>query len=236
MLTVILSLMFVRNTALAAPVVTPVPVAKSSGAAVTCARKDLRRRDCRLTRGAYTLRLLEKTVVWNDGKAHAVDPLPLVGAGVEWERVRFEMLGGRPILQLWFWDEGSKETAEVQSLHWYVSEFVGEKLNVLAEGVVRKRRQLTSIAEAAPAAAGAKTSKPIAKGPKFIMDKSEERHGVRAVKGDVLEWRLGGETRRLTRGAEHANVRSSASAPAHGGSEHGSSTTNSHGMSTTHDH
>ena len=64
--------------------------------------------------GAYKLRLLTETIARDDGTWHTVDMMPLKGAGIDWERVRFDMFKDWPVLQLWIWDKGEGE-AQVQA-------------------------------------------------------------------------------------------------------------------------
>ena len=173
------------------------PVANKSN----CSARELRGLDCRLISGQYNLRLLEKTIAWSDGTWHTVDPLPLVGEGLEWEKVRFEIMGQRPILQLWLWDKGVGE-AGVQSLHWYVCDVEKRKLTVLAEGIVRKRHLKVPppAPEPAPGAPPPKAGKTAAtavlapKGPpprQFMYD-TMEPHALSLLKNGKLQWTLGG--------------------------------------------
>lgn len=152
-----------------------------------CTAKELSGQDCWLRAGGYNLRLLEGTIAWNNGVRHFVDPTPLRGEGVSWERVRFELFKSRPVLQLWFWDQGEGE-AKVQSLHWYVLETGSRRLDVLAEGVVRKRHRETP---AQPVAEGAKPA-PV----RYIHD-PWEAHSLKLLKNGDLEWHLGRQTKIL---------------------------------------
>lgn len=145
----------------------------------TCTSRELQRKDCRLHSGLYNLRLLDKTVAWTDGTWRTVDPLPLVGAQIEWEKAQFHFLGGRPILQLWIWDQGTGE-AQVGSLHWYIADAERRRLTILAEGVVRKRRRKSDVGEPT----------------RYLLD-GLVSHGLKARRGGGLEWRLGSETKLL---------------------------------------
>jgi hypothetical protein len=100
--------------------------------------------------------------------------MPLKG---DWEKMHFEKMAGRPILQMWIWDQGSGET-KVQSLHWYVAEVAKSKMQILAEGIVRRRHL--------------RSEKP----GDFIYD-GFEKHELKANKQGKLEWRLGSQTRIL---------------------------------------
>lgn len=177
----VLVLLFICNASMAA------------GSKTTCTKRELKALDCRLYTGAYNLRLLEKTVAWDDGTWHTVDPIPLVGEGVEWEKIQFEMLAQHPILQMWIWDKGVGESG-VQSLHWYVADAEKRKLTVLAEGVVRKRH-LKAVIDAAPAAVatakGKPPSPPPAPPPHYLYD-AMEPHSLKTGKGGQLQWTLGG--------------------------------------------
>lgn len=143
----------------------------------TCSARELRRFDCRLVIGARALRLLPETVAREDGVWHTVDQMPLKG---DWEKFRFEIMDGRPILQMWIWDSGSGES-QVQSLHWYVTEVGQAKMEILADGVVRRRRVR-------------------AKEPKtdFIYD-GWEKHELKARKGGGLDWRLGTQSKLISK-------------------------------------
>jgi hypothetical protein len=155
-----------------------------------CSSKELLRQDCRLSSRGYSIRLLGRTVVWNDGTWHTVDPLPLEKETVEWERVNFQFLAGRPILQLWFWGDGLGET-KVQSLHWYVTDGEKRKFTILSEGVVRKRRQ-----EPPKPIEGFDKPKVLPK-PKYLYD-GWETQSLKALPHGNLEWRLGDKKKLLT--------------------------------------
>jgi hypothetical protein len=162
---------------------TAAPSAKSR-----CTAKELGGQDCWLKAGVYSLRLLEGTIAWNTGVRHFVDPTPLRGEGVSWERAQFEMFKTRPILQLWFWDKGEGE-AKVQSLHWYVLETTPRRLDVLVEGVVRKRHRETS-----PDQTAAENANPAPV--RYIYD-PWETHSLKLLKNGDLEWHLGRQTKIL---------------------------------------
>ena len=138
-----------------------------------CSARELKRQDCRLNVGAHTVRLLLASIAREDGVWHTVDEMPLKG---EWEKMRFEIVSGRPILQLWIWDAGSGESP-VQALHWYVTEIGKEKMKILAEGVVRRRR--------------VKDGKPGT----YIYD-AWEKHDLKSTKAG-LEWWLGTQKKEL---------------------------------------
>ncbi|MGZ3723275.1 MAG: hypothetical protein ACXVA9_10110, partial [Bdellovibrionales bacterium] len=106
---------------------------------LTCTAKEIARMDCRLISGTYNIRILPKTIAWNDGTWHTVDDMPLKGEAIAWEKIQFAFLNGWPILQLWIWEKGFSET-EVQSMHWFVADAEKRKFTILAEGIVRKRR------------------------------------------------------------------------------------------------
>ncbi len=148
-----------------------------------CGDRELARKDCRLVLRPYEIRMTQDTITWFDGTWRTVDDLPLKGEGVEWQKARFEILNGAPILQLWLWDPGQGET-KVQSLHWYVTTARDRKLRILAEGVVRKRRQ--------------KVVNEDSDKHQFIYD-AMEPHSLKAVKG-ALEWKLRNETKRMESG------------------------------------
>ena len=142
---------------------------------LACAARELKSQDCHLYAGSYDLRLLKTTLAWNDGTWHTVDPLPLAGDGVEWDKVEFGLMAGRPILQLWIWDKGVGES-KVQSLHWFTADAEKRKLTLLAEGVVRKRTPR-----------GEKETP--------LYDRADP-HGVR-LKGKRLEWWLGSKAKEI---------------------------------------
>ncbi len=102
----------------------------------SCTARELKNQDCRLVIAAHQIRLLSDTIARDLGTAHVVDPMPLKG---DWEKMTFEITHGRPILQLWIWDNGKGE-APVQSLRWYTADARPGAIKVLAEGVVRRRR------------------------------------------------------------------------------------------------
>ena len=142
-----------------------------------CTARELQRQDCRLSIGTYKVRLTSETVVRDDGTWHIVDPMPLKGSGVTWQKIRFDMLKGWPVLQLWLWDSGQGE-ATVQALHWYVTDAERRQLSTLAEGVVSRRR--------------AKENK------KYIQD-AFDRHSLKVLKSGDLEWTLGKSKKTFSR-------------------------------------
>lgn len=151
-----------------------------------CSSKELQRKDCRLVAAPFNLRLLDSTVAHDNGTWRMVDPLPLHGEGVQWEKIRFEFLAQRPILQLWLWDAG-EGAAAVQSLHWIVADFNDRKMTVLDRGVVRKRRVKKVPADEAEV-------KPL-KQP-YIYD-AWETHELKVLKNGELEWTLGRDKKNL---------------------------------------
>jgi len=148
----------------------------------TCNEKDLTRQDCRLRDGAYNVRLLSDTVAWHDGTWHTVEEIPLKGEQSAWEKMRFDLMGGWPILQLWIWDQGAGE-GQVQSLHWYTVSLFDRKFKILAEGIVRKRRPTV----------GAENEKP-----GFLYD-AWQKHSLKALKNGEVEWILNSEKKNLKR-------------------------------------
>jgi hypothetical protein len=148
---------------------------------LNCSDKELVRMDCRLRAAGYSLRLLAKSVAWNDGTWQTVDEMPLKGEAMAWEKVHFELLGGWPILQLWLWDKGVGEL-QIESLHWYVADAEKRHLTILAEGPVRKRRP-----EGEPQ-----------KKPKFLYDATEP-HALKKLANGDLEWQLGGQKKTLAK-------------------------------------
>lgn len=140
----------------------------------TCRPKELERLDCRLSLGTHKVRLLRETIVRDDGVWHMVDPMPLKIEGVVWEKISLTRMGLHAVIQLYLWDKGEGE-AQVQSLRWYVAALDKARLEILAEGVVRRRR---------------------AKEGGFIYD-AYEKHGLKALKNGALEWTLGSQTRTL---------------------------------------
>lgn len=153
---------------------------------LNCSARELARQDCHLISDAYDFRLLAKTIAWTDGTWHTVDPMPLAGEALEWERIGFRRIGGRPILQIWLWDKGVGES-KVQSLHWYVAEAQPRKVAVLAESVVRKRHSEDMDGEGKKA--------------KYLYD-GWEPHAVRSGPDGALEWRSGGQKKTLPKPAE----------------------------------
>ena len=118
----------------------------------------------------------------------------LKGAGIDWERVRFEIFKDWPILQLWIWDKGEGE-AQVQALRWFVFDATKGDLHKLAEGVVRRRRQKPVPPEGIPVDKAPKK-------PKYILD-GMEKHALKARKDGKLEWSLGREHKVLERKDGH---------------------------------
>ena len=170
--------------------------ARANPEKLNCTAKEIARQDCRLMSGSYNIRLLAKTVAWNDGTWHTVDPMPLNGEAVAWERAHFQFMNGWPILQLWLWEKGTSET-QVQSLRWYVADAEKRKFTILSEGVVRRRR--TEGVEpppeepvVIPVKGAKKAPAPVKKvvvnrGPVYIYD-AWEPHGLKILKNGNLEW------------------------------------------------
>jgi hypothetical protein len=150
-----------------------------------CTAKDLARRDCRLSSAGTNVRLLPESLAWYDGTWHTVEPMPLKGQQSDWEKIEFQFLGGRPILQLWLWDKGTEVTG-VQSLHWLTGELQKRKFKILAEGVVRKRRPKAKDALAAET----KTQ--------YLYDAFIE-HSLKTSKNGDLDWSLGIDKKTLPR-------------------------------------
>jgi len=155
--------------------------ATSGENSVVCRPRELARQDCRLQIAPYNIRLLAETVAWHDGTWYTVDPIPLKNAS--WEKIQFSRLGGRPVLQFWLWDAG---TDGVQALHWYVADAEKRKFQVLAEGIVRRRRARHKPDE-----------KPTDK-ITFIYD-AIEKHSLKAGANGRLIWQLGSQRRELER-------------------------------------
>jgi hypothetical protein len=155
---------------------------------LNCTDQELVRQDCHLVAGLYDIRLLPKTVAWSDGTWHTVDPMPLAGEAVEWERAGFRMLAGRPILQVWLWEKGFSET-QVQSLHWFVADAEKRRLTILQAGIVRKRRP-----EEMPVAPASDKKASVAKDvkKKYLYD-GWEPHYVKGLPNGSLEWQLAGQ-------------------------------------------
>ncbi|HMN67629.1 MAG TPA: hypothetical protein PKC28_03740 [Bdellovibrionales bacterium] len=135
-----------------------------------CNARELKRRDCRLQVGAYMARLTSTTVARDSGTFRAVDDLPLKGEGVEWEKMVLHVEKGWPVLQFWIWDAGQGEP-KVRNLHWYIADGTVQPMKILAEGVVRRRRDK-------------------------IYD-AMETHGVKSLGPGRLEWNLRGERKIL---------------------------------------
>lgn len=154
-----------------------------------CSARELRGQDCRLTAGTYTVRLLNATVERDDGTWHTVDPMPLKGEGVTWEKVKFEVQHGIPLLQIWIWDAG-KGQALVQDLHWFTTDARKGALKILAEGVVRRRRlkPQEEIPVVPNPKKGAKV--PEKKKPEFLYD-GWEKHSAKISKNAHVDWELG---------------------------------------------
>ena len=158
-----------------------------------CSSRELERRDCRLTSGTYNYRILNQTIAGSDGTWHSVNPMPLFGDGIEWEKVQFKILEQLPILQLWLWDKGVGES-QVQSLRWFVVSLEHQHFAVLAEGVVRKRRLKPTPSEGEVQAA--KIVEGASLKPSYLYDKMED-HGLKASKDGFLLWHLGKEKKTL---------------------------------------
>jgi len=169
-----------------------------------CTSQELAKKDCRLTAGPYTVRLLAASVVWNDGIWHTVDPFPNFEDILDWEKVQFLMLGKAPVLQVWVWDKGVGE-AHVQSLHWWVADADKRKLTVLSSSVVRKRRPLVVAGENAPA-----EKRPV----RYLTD-AMEPHSLKALSNGRWEWRLRDQKKVLTPTTSNESVPSHAPQKGH---------------------
>lgn len=151
----------------------------------SCHSRELKRQDCRLSLGAFRLRLLPDTIARDDGTWHTVDPMPLRGEGVAWERTSLDPMGGKKILQLWIWDKGIGETV-VQSLRWYVLDVTQGEMKILSEEVVRRRR---------PKVVTAEEGKPAAE-VQYIYD-AMEKHGLKALPDNSFERMIGNKKKIL---------------------------------------
>jgi hypothetical protein len=149
---------------------------------LSCTAREIQRRDCKLNYVSYEIRLLPDTVVRDDGTWHTVDPMPLAGEGVDWEKIRVDVYQGWPVLQFWLWDKGTGE-AQVQQLHWYVVDGQKANLKTLAENIVRRRRIRPPEGEIDPEEL--KKTKPV-----FIYD-GMEKHDLKVLKNGNLELSLG---------------------------------------------
>jgi hypothetical protein len=148
----------------------------------SCPSRDLKRQDCRLQDESYNVRLLAETVAWFDGTWHTVEEMPLKGKQSSWEKARFEVHQGWPVLQLWLWDNGEGE-GQVQSLHWLTVSLMDRKFTVLAQGIVRKRRP--------------KGDAPADK-PSYLYD-AWQPHSAKMLKNGTIEWELNGRKKNLKR-------------------------------------
>ena len=152
------------------------PTSQAAGR-LACSSRDLKRQDCRLRLGEHNIRLLPATIARDDGVWHTVDDMPLKGEGIVWEKIRFEKVGSRSLLQFWIWDKGTGQ-AQVQSLHWYVADIRKDKMKLLAEGIVRRRRVKDAKGE-------------------FIYD-AYESHGLKPEKNGSITWSLGSQSKVLS--------------------------------------
>jgi hypothetical protein len=151
-----------------------------------CTAREIQLQDCRLSSGTYKLRLLADTIARDDGTWHGVDSMPLKGEGTSWEKIHFKLFNGWPILQMWIWDKPAGE-ANVQQLHWYVGDVRNQtELQVLATGVVRRRRaKNVEVVEGKPA------PKPV-----YTLD-AMEPHSLKLRNDGRLDWSLGSEKKIL---------------------------------------
>jgi hypothetical protein len=165
------------------------PAKAKSADKTVCTRREIQLQDCRLNSGTYKLRLLSETIARDDGTWHGVDNMPLKGEGTSWEKIQFKLFNGWPILQMWIWDKPAGE-ANVQQLHWYVGDVRNQtELQVLATGVVRRRRaKNVEVAEGKPA------PKPV-----YTLD-AMEPHNLKLRKDGRLDWSLGSEKKILDKG------------------------------------
>lgn len=137
-----------------------------------CLSADLKRQDCRLQKGKFKAQLSNKTISWATEIWQSVENLPLSGEGITWEKVILREVGNRLILQMWIWDAGLGES-KVQSLHWYVFDFVEGKMQLRVDEVVRRRHSKMDDQ--------GKTT--------FVLDPME-KHGIKTVlsKKKKIEW------------------------------------------------
>jgi hypothetical protein len=163
--------------------------AKASAKSI-CTARELIGQDCRVYSGSYQIRLLTDTIARDDGTWHTVDPMPLKGDGVTWEKVSFVIEHGQPVLQLWLWDKGIGET-QVQALRWYVADARQGALKILSDGVVRRRR--LKVLEENPADPNVPVAnvKPEEKKKLSFLYDGWEKHSVKVLKNRTLEWELG---------------------------------------------
>lgn len=159
----------------------------------TCLRRELARKDCHLKIGSYQIRLLSASIARDDGTWHMVDPMLLKGEASQWERAKFEIFKGWPVLQLWLWDTGKGES-RVESLHWFTADVRQRELKVLAKGVVRRRH----VAPEPPVETQAVGAPAKHLAPKIIYDQ-EEKHSLKLLKSGELEWTLGREKKSLSK-------------------------------------
>ncbi len=163
---------------------------------LSCTAKELSRLDCRITAGNYNIRLLPKTIAWNDGTWHSINEMPLKGEGLAWEKVQFQIFSNWPVLQLWIWDKSATET-QVESLHWFVLAPNERKIKALGEGVVRRRRLEPADPEPPVPPTPPKNPRPVkVKAPKYIYD-APDAHALKPLKNGQLEWQWRGETKVL---------------------------------------
>jgi hypothetical protein len=157
----------------------------------SCLSRELQRKDCRVKTGTYNVRLLSETIARDDGTWHTVDAMPLIGDHIAWEKIRFDIFKGWPILQLWIWDKAVGE-AGVQDLRWFVADLHKGDMKILAKGVVRRRRlKNLEVQEGKPAPP-----------PSYNLD-AFEKHGLKLLKDGDLEWTLGSEKKILKKADEH---------------------------------
>lgn len=163
----------------------PVEKAPGTGKAV-CSAREIQRQDCRLTLGSYKLQLLPDTVSRFDGTWHGVGDMPLKGVGTSWEKMQFDLFRGWPVLQMWVWDKPAGE-ADVQQLHWFVADVSNKnEMQLLATGVVRRRRaKKVEVAEGKPAPK-----------PSYSLD-AMEPHSLKHRADGRLDFSLGREKKIL---------------------------------------
>jgi hypothetical protein len=109
-----------------------------SAARTQCSQQELKRRDCSLTLAPYKVQLSHVKITWSDGTWTSIGDAPLSDEKFTWEKVNFQKMDGRFLLQFWIWDNGKGE-AKVQSLHWVVLELKQKQLIAHLDQIVRKR-------------------------------------------------------------------------------------------------
>lgn len=143
-----------------------------------CTPRELKRKDCKLTAKKLKVGLFQDKWRFDDGKWLANQNLPVVGDGVQWQKVTLRQLGTRYVVEMWVWSEPQGET-KVQDLNWIVMEVGNFSKAVGVQQVVQRRRLL-------PPRQVASTSKGQAR---YQLDPLEP-HGLVLSQGKIL-WRAG---------------------------------------------